>query len=87
MNAVVPPDERMSVAEYLELEAASLVKHEYVHGIPFRRYRHNLWLLTFLDGLMVSTFLAGLILVIAGSVMVLIFAPRGDAPAGATATN
>jgi hypothetical protein len=32
-------------------------------------------------------FLAGLILVIAGSVMVLVFAPRGDAPERAAATN
>jgi len=26
--------------------------HEYIHGIPFRRHRHNLWLLTVFDGLM-----------------------------------
>jgi fatty acid desaturase len=26
--------------------------HEYIHGIPFARYRHNLWVLSFFDGLM-----------------------------------
>ncbi len=26
--------------------------HEYMHGIPFERYRHNLWVLSFFDGLM-----------------------------------
>jgi fatty acid desaturase len=26
--------------------------HEYIHGIPFARYRHNLWILSFFDGLM-----------------------------------
>ena len=26
--------------------------HEYIHGIPFIRYRHNLWVLSFFDGLM-----------------------------------
>ena len=25
--------------------------HEYIHGIPFRPYRHNLWVLSFYDGL------------------------------------
>jgi Uma2 family endonuclease len=33
MNAVVQPVETISVAEYLELEACSPVKHEYVHGV------------------------------------------------------
>lgn len=26
--------------------------HEYIHGIPFTRYRHNLWVLSLFDGLM-----------------------------------
>jgi fatty acid desaturase len=26
--------------------------HEYIHGIPFVRYRHNLWVLSLFDGLM-----------------------------------
>ena len=26
--------------------------HEYIHGIPFARYRHNLWVLSAFDGLM-----------------------------------
>jgi hypothetical protein len=36
---------------------------------------------------MPGLFLAGLILVIAGSVMVLVFAPRGEAPAAVTASH
>jgi fatty acid desaturase len=29
-----------------------IMMHEYVHGIPFKRYRHNLEVLAFFDGLM-----------------------------------
>jgi fatty acid desaturase len=31
-----------------------VMMHEYVHGIPFRRYRYSLWVLSALDGLMIS---------------------------------
>jgi len=31
-----------------------ILLHEYVHGIPFRRYKHNLWLLSGFDGLLLS---------------------------------
>jgi fatty acid desaturase len=31
-----------------------ILLHEYVHGIPFRKYRHNLWVLTLFEGLLLS---------------------------------
>src|SRR5262249_23770749 len=29
-----------------------VLMHEYIHGIPLARYRHNLWILSLFDGLM-----------------------------------
>lgn len=31
-----------------------ILLHEYIHGIPFLRYKHNLWILTAFDGLLLS---------------------------------
>lgn len=32
----------------------AILLHEYVHGIPFRKYRHNLWVLILFEGLLLS---------------------------------
>ena len=30
-----------------------ILLHEYIHGIPFRRYKHNLWMLSLFDELLI----------------------------------
>ena len=31
-----------------------ILVHEYIHGIPFQKYRHNHWAVTFFDGLLLA---------------------------------